>query len=88
LRYAHSSTPSTPGAGGSARVVDTASRTSAERGLQPEALAALGRAGELPRWRGCGMAGLIERDPALAEAVAAAGNARTGLRFHPENWLA
>jgi hypothetical protein len=34
------------------------------------------------------MAGLIERDPALAEAVAAAGNARTGMRFYPENWLA
>jgi hypothetical protein len=35
------------------------------------ALAALGRSGELPRWRGRDMAGLLADDPALAEAVAA-----------------
>ena len=51
-------------------------------------MAALGRSGELPRWRGCGMAGLLGRDPALAEAVAAAGGARTGIHFEPADWLA
>ena len=63
-------------------------RWPAEEELLPEALAALGRAGELPRWRGCGMARLLADDPALAGAVAAAGGARTGLGFHPEDWPA
>ena len=31
---------------------------------------------------------LLADDPALAGAVAAAGNARTGLGFHPEDRLA
>ena len=60
----------------------------AEEELLPEALAALGRSGDLARWQGCGMARLLADDPALAGAVAAAGNARTGLGFHPEDWLA
>ena len=60
----------------------------AEEELLPEALAALGRAGELPRWRGCVMARLLADDPALAEAVAAAGGARTGIYLDPEDWLA
>jgi hypothetical protein len=61
----------------------------AEEELLPEALAAvLGRSGELPRWRGCAMAGLIERDPALAEAVAAARGARTGVYLDPADRLA
>ena len=60
----------------------------AEEELLPEALAALGRAGELARWRGCGMARLLADDPALAGAVAAAGGARTGIYLDPEDWLA
>ena len=59
-----------------------------EEELLPEALAALGRAGELARWRGCGMARLLADDPALAGAVAAAGGARTGIYLDPEDWLA
>ena len=63
-------------------------RWPAEEELLPEALAALGRAGDLARWRGCGMARLLADDPALAGAVAAAGNARTGLSFDAADWLA
>ncbi len=59
-----------------------------EEELLPEALAALGRSGELALWCGCGMAGLLGRDPALAEAVAAAGGARTGVYLDPADWLA
>ena len=60
-------------------------RWPAEEELLPEALAVLGRSAELARWRGCGMAELLWRDPALAGAVAAVGGARTGLGFHPED---